>query len=963
LYQKQINPHYQNIMRFKKQLHVWLLSALAAGFFGHNTNAATLTVTNLADSGPGTLRNQITAAAPGDTILVVVPGNIVLNSQLTISTNLLVYGYSGSPPTKISGNNSHRVFNITGGNDVELHNLGITDGRVVGTNGASGFNGQNVYGGGVLVASGANVGVAYCLVSNNVVVGGQPGAGASGGNGFGGGIAVLGTGTIDLNNSLVVSNASSGGSGGASNGGGQAWGGAIYMEGSIYIGDTTIDANVATGGPGGGGLGTGAGGAIYNVGVVTITASTIVSNSAAGPGDNYGGAIQDYGTTTIHDSTIVGNLATYGGGITGGTLYNTILAGNSASVSGPDGSGTIVSGDYNLIQNTSGISFSGTTTHNITGKNPLLGPLQYNGGLPAPFNVPNLAPLPGSPVIDQGYSSYTYDQRNFPRVYDTALPNAADGNGADIGAIEINPINVLVLNKNDSGSGSLRQAILDNNGLGGGNTITFSNTVAGTITLSNGELAVSAPVTVLGPGAGLVAISANHNGRVFDILGGPVGISGLTLRDGLTVGTPGASGQIGSDGRGGGIFNQNTLTLSNCLVLSNSVIGGSGGTATSGSAGNGGKGLGGGIYNAAGNLIINQCSFNGNSSLGGTGGNATSGYAGYAGNGLGGAICTIAGTNMLTACSLINGLAMGGQGGVATGGGSPGIGGQGYGGGLYSESTVNFVNSTVSGNNATAGNGSGGPGSGIGGGAYNVSDMNFTNCTIANNNANGSSNDSGGGLYNEGTLQVMSCTIAGNQADYGGGIDGNLTAGNTILAGNTATTLGPDGSGTINSYDYNLIQTLSGLSIIGTTTHVIVGQNPLLWPLANNGGPTFTMALLSGSPSIDQGKSFGTATDQRGVARPYDLPSIANAGGGDGSDIGAFEFLPTPKLNIQAANGGNVVLYWTTDAASYRLLATANLSPTINWSNITNSRVTIGNQVYITNSVAGGSQFYQLTFP
>jgi hypothetical protein len=403
--------------------------------------------------------------------------------------------------------------------------------------------------------------------------------------------------------------------------------------------------------------------------------TTIVSNAAAGPGGNYGGAIEDFGTTTIQDCTIVGNTATYGGGITGGTIYNTILAGNSASISGPDGSGNITSGDYNLIQNTNGITFIGVTTHNATGKSPLLGPLQSNGiernELPDTVVMLTMAPLPGSPVIDQGYSTFYDDQRGFPRVYDTIIPNAAGGNGSDIGAVEINPTTVMVLNNKDSGPGSLRQSILDNNGLGGGSTITFSNTVTGSITLSNGELAVSAPVTVLGPGPSLLAINANHNGRVLDILAGPANISGLTLRDGLIVGTPGLSGQIGYDASGGGIFNQATLILSNCLILSNSVVGGLGGSATTGTAGNGGRGLGGGIYNAGGNLNLTQCSFAGNSSFGGAGGNATSGFAGYAGNGLGGAICTISGTNILTACSLMNGSAMGGQGGVATGGGSP----------------------------------------------------------------------------------------------------------------------------------------------------------------------------------------------------------------------------------------------------------------------------------------------------
>ena len=64
---------------------------------------------------------------------------------------------------------------------------------------------------------------------------------------------------------------------------------------------------------------------------------------------------------------------------------------------------------------------------------------------------------------------------------------------------------------------------------------------------------------------------------------------------------------------------------------------------------------------------------------------------------------------------------------------------------------------------------------------------------------------------------------------------------------------------------------------------------PRLGPLQNNGGPTDTMALLTNSPALDKGKSFGLRTDQRSVTRPFDDPAIANASGGDGSDIGAFE--------------------------------------------------------------------------
>ena len=123
------------------------------------------------------------------------------------------------------------------------------------------------------------------------------------------------------------------------------------------------------------------------------------------------------------------------------------------------------------------------------------------------------------------------------------------------------------------------------------------------------------------------------------------------------------------------------------------------------------------------------------------------------------------------------------------------------------------------------------------------------------------------------------------------------------------------------------------------------------------------MALLEGSPAIDQGMNFAIMTDQRDVVRPYDLPSVANAGGGDGSDIGAYEFLPTPELNIQRANSADVVLFWSTDAADFRLESGTNVSAPDSRTDVNTARVTIGDQVYITNSAAGDGQCYRLIYP
>ncbi len=87
---------------------------------------------------------------------------------------------------------------------------------------------------------------------------------------------------------------------------------------------------------------------------------------------------------------------------------------------------------------------------------------------------------------------------------------------------------------------------------------------------------------------------------------------------------------------------------------------------------------------------------------------------------------------------------------------------------------------------------------------------------------------------------------------------------------------------------------------IGTTAAPL---DPLLGTLQNNGGPTFTRALLMGSPAIDKGKrdtiaGLTTMVDQRGMARPFDVLNLPNAMGGDGSDIGAFEFATASLGNL-----------------------------------------------------------------
>ncbi len=173
--------------------------------------------------------------------------------------------------------------------------------------------------------------------------------------------------------------------------------------------------------------------------------------------------------------------------------------------------------------------------------------------------------------------------------------------------------------------------------------------------------------------------------------------------------------------------------------------------------------------------------------------------------------------------------------------------------------------------------------------------MTLTNVTISGNTSYPAGNGWGGGILSVDTPASLShVTIANNSTGSGGG-GGIRTTGlaqfsikNTLIAGNVSTGSPDCEAGvSINSEDYNLIQNISGCSIIGTTTHNVTSVNPKLSALGSWGGSTQTHGLILGSPALDQipngANGCGTTytTDQRGFARPTT--------GGTACDIGAFE--------------------------------------------------------------------------
>ena len=679
----------------------------------------------------------------------------------------------------------------------------------------------------------------------------------------------------------------------------------ILNYGTLLVNDSTFSGNTAA-------PTLRSGGGIYNSSgaVATIQNSTLAGNFAQA-----GGGIANFGTLNLLHCTLSDNTATccdplsqIGGGIynSGGAvrINNSIIAGNSAASNGSDVFGAFTSTGYNLIGSTDGSSgFSNGVNHDQTGCggtpiNPMLGPLRDNGGPTFTMSL-----LPGSPAIDQGgQSGCSADQRGRHRPFDDPTVSNASG-GSDVGAVEVG--HFVVSNTNDSGAGSLRGAILS---AMSADSITFAPAVLGSITLITGELAINQNLTITGPGANFLGVSGNNSSRVFNIGPAIVSLSGLSVRNGFVAAADCAEGA--------GIYNAGVLSITACAVMDNAVRGFEGADGLDDEAagfngGDGGCARGAGIYNA--NILhATDCTLSGNSAIGGLGGNG--------GNADGSLVISVGGR--------------GGAGGGAEGGGVYGL-----------ILTSTLVNCTVVSNFVAAGSGGSGgsadpaatqsaggrggnSGAGDSGGVGILSASTLQGCTIVGNTAAGNTGGLGGSGRTRGARGV-------NRFSYGGGVSSGLPSSavrNTLIAGNTAVN-GPDCAGSYSSLGYNLIGATDGSSGFGSAGDQLGSSaaplNPVLGPLQINGGPTLTMALLAGSPAIDKGGGGGFATDQRGRHRPYDDAALANATGGDGTDIGAFEVSPVVLLlRAPVRSTNNLFISFSSEVGQrYRIERKDTLAP------------------------------------
>jgi predicted outer membrane repeat protein len=487
----------------------------------------------------------------------------------------------------------------------------------------------------------------------------------------------------------------------------------------------------------------------------------------------------------------------------------------------------------------------------------------------------------------------------------------------------------------DGSPGSLRYVV--NNAVSGEDIIFVTN---GTITLTNEEIDVTNDVTLSGPGVTNLAISGNNASRVFYVSSGvQANVSGLTICKAQS--TLYFDNGYGYDPSGGGILNAGTLTLSNCDINDCTAMAGANGTSYDLPGGPGGNA--GGICNY-GSLSLFACTLSGNK--GGAGGQGWPGQIGEYSGGTGGAGGSAgavynSGTLFVANCTFNNNAAGSGGGGGPTllylGGGLPPI--------------------TVS----VAPSGPAGPGGAI----YNTGTATLSLCTFDSNTAGGD----GGGIYSSGLATLTACTITRNTAGAGGGVYNTyeFAADNSLFADNTASG-SPDYSGSFSSEGYNLIGNNSGSfgffvgdddDIVGTSNAPI---NPQIAPLANNGGPTLTVALLPGSPAIDAGDddllSMGITTDQRGLLRKS----------GAHVDIGAYETLigTRPVLTrLAATNQTFGIAFTNTPYAVFSILTSTNLAlPLADWTVLgTPAEILPGQFEFIDTSATNPAQFYRVVSP
>jgi hypothetical protein len=375
----------------------------------------------------------------------------------------------------------------------------------------------------------------------------------------------------------------------------------------------------------------------------------------------------------------------------------------------------------------------------------------------------------------------------------------------------------------------------------GASTDTITFMVSGVITMTN-QLSVTVGGPLLIDGGSVITVISRNQG--FHISTGAELTLNNIIISGICVGWYGCSG---------GIYNSGSLTITNSTLSHNGEYWGDGGCifndngklqiTSSILSDNGTRGYGGAIWNNGTVDIFD-------STISGNGAQFGGGIENY-------------GTLTVTNSTLSDNGAYGHRDMI------------GSGGGIDNHGLLSISNSALL-NNSTE----------ISGGAIsNAGTMTITNSTLSGNSAN-----HGGGIWNANTITITYSTIVSNSASIeGGGIDNSIEYGGRVYLNSTifaANTLGGNcAEEPINDEGYNLEDT--DTCSFDPVNYSQPDTDPLIGPLQDNGGFTFTHALLAGSPAIDAGDpNYYPSSDQRGRPRPFD-------GDGDGisiPDAGSFEY-------------------------------------------------------------------------
>lgn len=414
-------------------------------------------------------------------------------------------------------------------------------------------------------------------------------------------------------------------------------------------------------------------------------------------------------------------------------------------------------------------------------------------------------------------------------------------------AIEVNSLADPGNNNCNDGTCTLREAMdLADSTPATNDSITFRSGLSGTIVLNGtaGQLTAYTPMTIQGPGPGVVTVSgdtdSNGSPDVRTLYGATDGlsISGLTF----TKGAGKADNATGPSSGGAMYFFKSSVVLYDVVISASKIPTSSGG----------------GIFAGSTDLTVTNSTIVGNDAAARGGGLAVEEVPASHSNSLTISDSTIAGNDA------------------------------DYGGGVNASSldSTRIERSTISGN--TAGTYGGGGNSGLG--AVVIVDS-----TVAGNKNPGGGG--GGWSFGSGSVGsvVSNSTIAGNTASYAGGAvatsaaTGAVTISSSILADNADNDLMVLGNTPSFTATNSLVETPGASSFVqvpGATN--VIGADPQLGPLAANAGLTQTMEPALTSPAIDAGVANGLTLDQRGLPRTLDQKG-PNAAGSDGTDIGAVE--------------------------------------------------------------------------